>query len=634
MWNNRLRNTKKAIVVELPEPDQSELSNYSSEEDECFKNNVLNEDVSSSSNSDSCSGSEDFYLKPSKNAKTNGATKTNEKTKSKGPTKTSKTAKEFNFSKESDDYVPNFAQSQFLGEKPDYSKFETDSNLPIDYFNHFLKKEMIEHIQNATNNYSIEKTGRSIECTYDEMEQFIGILIHMGVIHMPEIKMYWASNTRYDPIANIMSRNRFYAIKSFFHIAFNQDLVDLHDNQYDKMFKVRQLLDHVLANCQSIEPEEMNSIDEQVIPFKGKSSSLRQYNPKKPKKWGFKVLTRCSTSGLIYNFFVYIGTDTFKHWDTEENQHINEAIEIPKPASTPTVLKGSSFYSIQPTMTPKSSFTLNRLNCTSPERNSPYATRNSTKMSSLTVLKTCNLSNLDDLESDSDDSFKRALFDCISYSLIDGQPNKEDLTSNHPDQSITDNKIQSKSNISITKINKNNDNSINGAKSSTGLEIIETLNSNFNGLNSSSNLFSTPKTNHTNNLELLSFIAINQLQDQMDLVEPLQTEPILAQTLNQDNNQTSPNQNATTSKLIELVPASSKPHEMSISMMTVLRLIKNLPPNKNFKLYFDNWFSSEALTKKLLQLGFHSVSTIRTNRFNCEFESTTKLFEKKSKRLS
>jgi hypothetical protein len=127
MWNNRLRNTKKAIVVELPEPDQSELSNYSSEEDECFKNNVLNEDVSSSSNSDSCSGSEDFYLKPSKNAKTNGATKTNEKTKSKGPTKTSKTAKEFNFSKESDDYVPNFAQSQFLGEKPDYSKFETDS---------------------------------------------------------------------------------------------------------------------------------------------------------------------------------------------------------------------------------------------------------------------------------------------------------------------------------------------------------------------------------------------------------------------------------------------------------------------------------------------------------------------------
>ena len=59
------------------------------------------------------------------------------------------------------------------------------------------------------------------------------------------------------------------------------------------------------------------------------------------------------------------------------------------------------------------------------------------------------------------------------------------------------------------------------------MEIIETLNSNFNGLNSSSNLFSTPKTNHTNNLELLSFIAINQLQDQMDLVEPLQTEPIV-----------------------------------------------------------------------------------------------------------
>lgn len=66
MWKNRLRNTKKAIVVELPDPDQSELSNYSSEEEECSKTKVLNEaGFNSSSNSDS-SSSDSENLKSTK----------------------------------------------------------------------------------------------------------------------------------------------------------------------------------------------------------------------------------------------------------------------------------------------------------------------------------------------------------------------------------------------------------------------------------------------------------------------------------------------------------------------------------------------------------------------------------------
>jgi hypothetical protein len=48
------------------------------------------------------------------------------------------------------------------------------------------------------------------------------------------------------------------------------------------------------------------SIDEQVVPFKGKSR-LRQYNPKKPKKWGYKVFVLSGINGLIHNFEVYTG---------------------------------------------------------------------------------------------------------------------------------------------------------------------------------------------------------------------------------------------------------------------------------------------------------------------------------------
>ena len=56
------------------------------------------------------------------------------------------------------------------------------------------------------------------------MEQYIGILIHMGIVNMPDYRMYWSKDTFYPTIANTMSRTRFDEIKSNFHIAFNSDL--------------------------------------------------------------------------------------------------------------------------------------------------------------------------------------------------------------------------------------------------------------------------------------------------------------------------------------------------------------------------------------------------------------------------
>ena len=59
------------------------------------------------------------------------------------------------------------------------------------------------------------------------------------------------------------------------------------------------------ANCNKIKSEANHSIDEQIIPAKTKKSGgVRQYNPKKPHKWGFKNLVR---AGIIYDFFLYSG---------------------------------------------------------------------------------------------------------------------------------------------------------------------------------------------------------------------------------------------------------------------------------------------------------------------------------------
>ena len=66
----------------------------------------------------------------------------------------------------------------------------------------------------------------------------------------------------------------------------------------------------------------------------------------------------------------------------------------------------------------------------------------------------------------------------------------------------------------------------------------------------------------------------------------------------------------------------------SASANSVLRLVENMPHNQNFKLYFDNWFSSEALLVKLSNMGFQVVATVRPNRLSMDFKIIRQKFEK------
>lgn len=59
----------------------------------------------------------------------------------------------------------------------------------------------------------------------------------------------------------------------------------------------------------AVAPEERQSIDEQIIPFKGRSP-LKQYMKSKPHKWGYKVFTRAGVSGIMHDFIIYEGKGT------------------------------------------------------------------------------------------------------------------------------------------------------------------------------------------------------------------------------------------------------------------------------------------------------------------------------------
>ena len=76
----------------------------------------------------------------------------------------------------------------------------------------------------------------------------------------------------------------------------------------DKLWKLRPWLDSFREKCLQVVPEEHNSVDEMMIPFKGRFSSIKQYMRGKPHPWGFKVWVRTGISGMMCDFDVYQGS--------------------------------------------------------------------------------------------------------------------------------------------------------------------------------------------------------------------------------------------------------------------------------------------------------------------------------------
>ena len=136
----------------------------------------------------------------------------------------------------------------------------------------------------------------------------------MGIMKLPDYNLYWAAETRYPKIADVMSNKRFKQLRKYVHIVDNTTKYKPgHKN--DRLFKIRPVIEAVRENSMAIEAEPVHSIDEQIIPAKTKRSGIRQYNPKKPKKWGFKMFVRAGQSGMMYYFFLYAGKDSANKTD-------------------------------------------------------------------------------------------------------------------------------------------------------------------------------------------------------------------------------------------------------------------------------------------------------------------------------
>ena len=104
--------------------------------------------------------------------------------------------------------------TQFLGEN--FHTDNTDIESPFYYFRRFFDKEMVFSTSDNTNLYSAQCNldKGNIRTSETEIEQYLGILLRMCIVKIPQCRMYWDITSRYEPAAHVMSRDRFETLKN------------------------------------------------------------------------------------------------------------------------------------------------------------------------------------------------------------------------------------------------------------------------------------------------------------------------------------------------------------------------------------------------------------------------------------
>ncbi|XP_035639073.1 piggyBac transposable element-derived protein 2-like isoform X4 [Oncorhynchus keta] len=188
---------------------------------------------------------------------------------------------------------------------------------PYQYFKMFFTDQMLAHIAEQTNLYSVQQTGSAINTNSGEIEDLLSMLLYMGVFDFPTIVDYWHSDSRFPPVADTMSVRRFQSLCRFLH--FNDNMQNNHSP--DRFYKIRPLFNMLRQQCLLIQPTNRQSIAEVMVAYKGtKAGNLRHYKSNQHDKFGFRLFCRGSSSGIIHDLLLYQGDTTFLNSGLNEDE--------------------------------------------------------------------------------------------------------------------------------------------------------------------------------------------------------------------------------------------------------------------------------------------------------------------------
>jgi hypothetical protein len=136
------------------------------------------------------------------------------------------------------------------------------------------------------------------------MYAFLGAHLFMGIDRLPRTELYWSETFGHPLLTSLFSRDRFKQLLRFFRVvAPDEDAAD------------RNPLPHVRALAAKLNasftahahPSQHLTLDEAMAAYKGRSS-IKQYIPSKPHKWGYKIWCLASEDYLLH-FEVYAGKE-------------------------------------------------------------------------------------------------------------------------------------------------------------------------------------------------------------------------------------------------------------------------------------------------------------------------------------
>jgi len=146
---------------------------------------------------------------------------------------------------------------------------------------------------------------QAITVTEDELAKFTGIHLFSGYHTVPRQHVYWCADEDISIplITNMMSCNRFEAIKRHLHLA---DSINI--DSTEKAARVRPIYTMLKSNLQQFGILSRDlSVDEQImLPYVGRQAA-KMYMSNKPVKFSYKFWVLSSSTGYPYNIMLYTG---------------------------------------------------------------------------------------------------------------------------------------------------------------------------------------------------------------------------------------------------------------------------------------------------------------------------------------
>lgn len=168
---------------------------------------------------------------------------------------------------------------------------------PGDAFELFFESSVLNIIVENTNLQAVKVVGKHWKPTDNiEVRAFIGLLINAGINKQGIIdyKEFWDPLIGNPIFRACLSKNRFIALLR--HIRFDDRPSRSSRRLRDKFAPIRGLWELINTNLlKHYLPGENLTIDEQLVPFRGRTS-FRQYIPNKPGKYGMKILWICDSN--------------------------------------------------------------------------------------------------------------------------------------------------------------------------------------------------------------------------------------------------------------------------------------------------------------------------------------------------